>query len=322
MSDSLHHTLSSFRDKVLHAISYMEFELRDTMAGSAKASGLYSNEVPNDTRILGMESSIDLLRKAIVEFNHTMVEMGLRIQDVEQKIDFLSLQPNMCSRNILCTSQPSPELKSYRYRRTSEELEAPLSLSSIEDIGQDIIDIDASIVGDVDETAPAGSEPIIEIDENVVVDAAEPPEPEIDETVAVPSSESIHSIDEEADAEEADAEETDAEEDNGMTAVDIDGITHYIDSDNNVFVLEEGAEEYTHVATYDPEEGAYTFLEGEEEGVTEDVEEEAEEQPMEEFVYKGNTYYRDADAIVYTLDAEAGEYNHVGTWNGKKICKV
>lgn len=320
MSDSLHHTLSSFRDKVLHAISYMEFELRDTMTSSTKSSGLYSNEVSNDTRILSMESSIDLLRKAIVEFNHTMVEMGLRIQDVEQKIDFLSLQPNMCSRNILCTSQPSSELKSYRYRRTSEELEEPLSLSSIEDIGQEIIDLDESIVGDVDETAPAGSEPIVEIDENVVVDAAEPPEPEIDETVAVPSSESVHSIDEDADVEDNDIEEAgdgeDGEDGNGMTAVDIDGVTHYIDGDNNVFVLEEGAEEYTHVATYDPEEGTYTFLEQEGEAERE------EEQSMEEFIHKGKTYYRDADANVYTLDAEAGEYNHIGTWNGKKICKV
>ena len=63
---------------------------------------------------------------------------------------------------------------------------------------------------------------------------------------------------------------------------------------------------------------SFAFLESAEEAEAE----EAEEDPMEEFTYKGATYYRDGESNVYTLDEEAGEYTHVGTWNGKKVVKV
>ncbi len=110
-----------------------------------------------------------------------------------------------------------------------------------------------------------------------------------------------------------------------MEVLTLDGVDYYLDSDQNVFTLDSEAGEYTQVGTYDPEEGAIAFLTEETEEGVEEVEEaieEVEEDPMEEFTYKGVTYYRDGESNVYTLDAEAGEYTHIGTWNGKKIVKV
>jgi hypothetical protein len=80
----------------------------------------------------------------------------------------------------------------------------------------------------------------------------------------------------------------------------------------------------------EPEEGeeADEEAEGEEEVEVEEEEEEAEEEEeeeegLEEVEYKGNTYYKDAENIVYTLNDE-GELNEepVGRWyDDKKIVK-
>lgn len=68
-------------------------------------------------------------------------------------------------------------------------------------------------------------------------------------------------------------------------------------------------------------EGAEDEEEGEE--VEEEQEEEEEEEGLEEVEYKGNTYYKDAENIVFTLNDE-GELNEdpVGRWyDDKKIVK-
>lgn len=76
----------------------------------------------------------------------------------------------------------------------------------------------------------------------------------------------------------------------------------------------------------DEEEAAEEAEEDEEEAVEEEeeeVEEEEEEEGLEEVEYKGNTYYKDAENVVYTLNDE-GELNEdpVGRWyDDKKIVK-
>ncbi len=308
MADMIHMSLSNFRNTMLTAVACLECELRDRSMPANPSPHVFSDD---GGRLLGLESSMDLLRRTILEFNHTLVEMGLRIQDVEQKVDLLAIRPNLCSENPIYTSQ---EATSYRYELRAQEDDVA-SLSSIEDIA------------DIDEAEPAGADLLPEVDETVPVEAE--PEPEIDEHVAVPSNESVHSISEEGDEEEVEAVEEASEEvveeSSDMEVLTLDGVDYYLDSDQNVFTLDSEAGEYTQVGTYDPEEGAIAFLTEETEEGVEEVEEaieEVEEDPMEEFTYKGETYYRDGESNVYTLDAEAGEYTHIGTWNGKKIVKV
>lgn len=297
MADMIHMSLSNFRTSMLTAVACLECELRDRTMHMPSTSPLNFQE---DSRVMSLESSMDLLRKTIIEFNHTIVEMGLRIQDMEQKIDILSISQNPCSRNPVYGSQ---EFHSYRYSLQTEKNED--DTTSIEDITECVVHDTENIESiDIDESAPAGSDEIQEIDETVVVDAEA--EPDIDEDIATPCSESVHSIPEENDVNEE-------EVGNEMEIITIDGIDYHVDNEHNVFTLEEGAEEYTHVGNYDPDEGTVAFLE--EEAV------EVEEETMEEFVYKGKTYYRDGEQNVFVIDEEAGEYTPIGTWNGKKIIK-
>lgn len=299
MADMIHMSLSNFRNTMLTAVACLECELRDR---TIPQGGCPVPQFPDDGRLLGLESSMDLLRRTIMEFNHTLVEMGLRIQDVEHKVDLLSITPNPCGKNPICTNQ---EFTSYRYE--TNEMEGNITaVSSIEDVGETLHED----IMEVDEAVPAGTEVEPEVDESVPVEAEA--EPEIDEQVAVPCSESVHSI--------AEAEE--GTEENEMTVLQVDGVDYYLDNENNVFTLDEEAGEYTHVGTYDPEDGSIAFLEQAEEEEVEEQEEVVDEDPMEEFTYKGETYYRDSESNVYTLDEEAGEYTHIGTWNGKKIVKV
>jgi hypothetical protein len=51
----------------------------------------------------------------------------------------------------------------------------------------------------------------------------------------------------------------------------------------------------------------------------EDLVEEEEELSLEEFEYKGKTYYKDEDNQVYEMDEEGDISEPIGSWNGKRI---
>jgi len=57
--------------------------------------------------------------------------------------------------------------------------------------------------------------------------------------------------------------------------------------------------------------------EEEQEGCVEENEEEEEEEELEEFEYRGATYYRDTDKNVYMTN-EDGEFIHIGMWSDVK----
>lgn len=57
----------------------------------------------------------------------------------------------------------------------------------------------------------------------------------------------------------------------------------------------------------------------EEEEEAEEEEEEGEELALEEFTYKGKTYYKDDENQVYEMDEEGGVSDPIGSWNGKRI---
>ena len=87
-----------------------------------------------------------------------------------------------------------------------------------------------------------------------------------------------------------------------LKPIKIKKVLYYIDSENNLY--SETEDGYEQVGVYDPETKTIKPVEEQEsEGAVE----------VEDFVYKGTTYQRDAENNVY-LDGE-----QVGTWNGKKI---
>jgi hypothetical protein len=100
-------------------------------------------------------------------------------------------------------------------------------------------------------------------------------------------------------SEEATEEEPEPE----LKPIKIKKVQYYIDSENNLY--SETEDGYEQVGVYDHETKTIKSVEEEEEseGAVE----------VEDFVYKGTTYQRDAENNVY-LDGE-----QVGTWNGKKI---
>ena len=56
-----------------------------------------------------------------------------------------------------------------------------------------------------------------------------------------------------------------------------------------------------------------------EEQEEEEEEEEEQELALEEFEYKGKTYYKDEDNQVYEMDDEGDISEPIGSWNGKRI---
>ena len=88
-----------------------------------------------------------------------------------------------------------------------------------------------------------------------------------------------------------------------LKPIRIKRVQYYIDSENNLY--SETEDGYEQVGVYDPETKTIKPVE--------EVEESEGAVEVEDFVYKGTTYQRDAENNVY-LDGE-----QVGTWNGKKI---
>jgi len=104
-------------------------------------------------------------------------------------------------------------------------------------------------------------------------------------------------------------------EDEPLRPIVLDGISYYIDSDNLLY--HETEDGYEQVGSYDPKKDTVELLIMEEEEEEEEEKEEEEEEgiEVEEFVYKGKTYQRDSDNIVY-LDGE-----EIGVWDGKRILR-
>jgi hypothetical protein len=77
-----------------------------------------------------------------------------------------------------------------------------------------------------------------------------------------------------------------------------------------------------HLDEEPPVEVDEELAEEEEEAEEEAAEEEEEEEEglaVEEFTYKGKTYYKDEENQVYEMDEEGGLSDPIGSWNGKRI---
>ncbi len=131
-------------------------------------------------------------------------------------------------------------------------------------------------------------------------------------------------------AEEVDAEEEEVEEVEEVEE-ELEEVEEEVDAEEEVEAEEEEVEEEAEEEVADAEDVEEADAEAEEEGLEdsgeEEVEEEAEEEEadadaeveLEEFEYKGSTYYRDGDGNVYMAD-EDGELMEepIGTWNEAK----
>ena len=117
-----------------------------------------------------------------------------------------------------------------------------------------------------------------------------------------------------ADAEDIAADDSSSGEEEGLQSIVIKGKQYYMDSD--MIVYEDNDEGYVEIGKYDSLTDSILRLE---ETQTEgDVVEEEEEQPdLEQFTWKGNTYYKDTENNVYH-ETDDG-YEQIGSWNGKKV---
>ena len=97
----------------------------------------------------------------------------------------------------------------------------------------------------------------------------------------------------------------DCESPTKFTPLEVDGTTYWLDNDHIVY--KETDEGYEEIGSYDPETGEISMED-------EEMEEEEEGVEMEEFKYKGKTYFRDEDNNVYNAEGE-----EVGTWTGTSV---
>ena len=279
MADNIHNTLAAFRDTILTAIARLEFQLRDSMTGRdlyERSTVLSEIHVPDMSK-----------------YEATLQELFKRIDGLEQRVsetqvlerEFMEIRPALNTRNILVPSV-----------RSTPALAAAVAAASA-------LPPDLDLNSETSSESEEELEVIDPIEEEATEEEAteeEATEEEATEEEATEEEATEEAVEEgEVVSEEATEEEPEPE----LKPIKIKKVQYYIDSENNLY--SETEDGYEQVGVYDPETKTIKPVEEEEEseGAVE----------VEDFVYKGTTYQRDAENNVY-LDGE-----QVGTWNGKKI---
>ena len=252
MADPIHNSLSKFRDTVLTAVACLEFELRD--ATTARKPVQPTSPEVKPTLWTDDESSISSIHASELDNIHRA------LQQLTERIATLEAQ-GVTTQNIL-TMEPNPGTRNILVRsvHSTPALTAAVAAANPPNL---------NLVQAVEEEEEEESE-----EENSVTSASE------DE---VPVEEEAEEAEEEA--EEEGEEEGEVEEEPELKKIMVQGQAYFIDAENVAYTeTEDGYEE---VGTYNPKTKSIDITEAEAE--EEDAEEEAEE--MEEFVYKGQTYY-------------------------------
>ena len=219
------------------------------------------------------------------KYEATLQELFKRIDGLEQRVsesqvlerEFMEIRPALNTRNILVPSVRSTPALAAAVAAASA-LPPDLELNS--------------------ETSSESEEEEATEEEVTEEEAAEEEEVEKDTTEEEATEEAVEEG--EVVSEEATEEEPEPE----LKPIKIKKVQYYIDSDNNLY--SETEDGYEQVGVYDPETKTIKPVE-------EEVDESEGAVEVEDFVYKGTTYQRDAENNVY-LDGE-----QVGAWNGKKI---
>lgn len=331
MADQIHMALASFRDEILTSTARLEFQLRDmtqrintnyTSACYASPS-VNPNATPNcmrndrfwaddrstesdvlssgrqdalESRIRILEASIQMLLA-----NQRTVDSNASSVTTTIEHDLLSMQAPENTRNIIVKSHCSTPALAAAVTAANTAQPPDLTLPVVA----------ATVV--------AAHTGIVEADE----------EEEADEVVTDDEADAEADADAEAEAEdthevvEEEAEVEEEEDAPTLTRMVLNNQVYFLDEENTAY--QETEDGYEEVGVFNPitkrvevtvEEEVEEEDNAEEEEAGEEEQEDAEEEEaieVEEFIFKGQTYARDAENNVY-LDGE-----QVGTWNGKKI---
>ncbi len=109
MADHIHQTLRTFRESMLQSVALLECSLRDGFTSTSPVSIPSSTMSNFENRIVELEN---LVRKSFSEFNHSIIDMGLRIQDLEQQLPLLQIYPDPSNKNSIVKPV---QYKSYSY---------------------------------------------------------------------------------------------------------------------------------------------------------------------------------------------------------------
>ena len=278
MADSLHNTLASFRDSILQSIARLEFQLRDS-AATTVVQPQPSTEIYN--RVAALEQFVKTDQKGISElYMKQGTEHNHTIRALISRIESLEMK--------LSTTQT---------KQSSESVEEILTIEQKPTT--------RNIVVTSVRSTPALSAIIADV--NL--------EPDVLDSESESDVEHCEMSESDCTGEVIEDEEEEEETDSGpeLTNVIIKGVSYYMDSSNTVY--QETEDGYEEVGIYNPKFDRIDVVE--EEAEEEEVEEEEEAIETEEFVYKGQTYQRDAEGNVYDDEGDV-----IGHWNGKKIVAV
>lgn len=274
MADSLHTTLATFRDSILQSIARLEFQLRDSSSVITPTVQSDSSKEFDD-RLMIIERLIDDdHRKMNQLYSNQEKKYNEVIQSLLSRIE--SLEHTLSSTQTKQTSESVEEILTIEEPTTSRNIVIPSIRST-----------------------PALA---------AAVAAANPVPITLDSASDSVSEESGEVVEEET---ESDSEDSGP----SLKKVIIKGVSYYMDESNTVY--QETEDGYEEVGTYNPKLDRIDVTEDEtEEQVEEEEANEEEEEAIEteEFVYKGNTYQRDAEGNVYDDEGDV-----IGFWNGKKI---
>jgi len=215
MADTIHTTLTAFRDTVLTAIARLEFQLRDSMTGR----DLYERSTilsEIDGRDMSKhEANIQELFKRIGSLERRIVEQQ---QEPILEREFMDIRPSVNTRNILVPSVRSTPALAAAVAAASTPPEFELN----------------------SETSSESSEEDTSVEEVTEEEVVEEKEEAEEEVVA-----------EEASVEKSVEEVEEAEEEPELTPIRIKKVQYYIDSKNNLY--SETDDGYEQVGIYDPE---------------------------------------------------------------------
>jgi hypothetical protein len=297
MADTIHYSLSLFRDTILNAVSRLEFELRD--------AGLKNGSTPQQSNVRLEEIIRDLSKR---------IETLESRKEIDLTNELLNMKATNNTKNVIV----SPNIRSTP-ALTAAVAAASIALPEFE-LNHDNSDSDSccSSDGDVIETISAiEKDESFEKNHNIEEVGVEEQEAEVEEEEEVEEEDVVEETTEEEEHHEVIEEETEEEveeEQEELKEIKIKGVKYFIDSNNTVY--SETEDGYEEVGTFNPKTKTIEAIVVEEEEKQEDEEDDEEEAiEVEDFIYKGTTYQKDQEGNVY-LDGE-----QIGTWNGKKIIK-
>ena len=349
MADSIHYSLSAFRETMLTAIAKLEFELRDVCARKSEPSRPY---YPHASR--WMDEDSDTLSDIPKNDNEDVINQLARNVDILiKRVSSLELKDQIftqksCTTSVCKESDSNvSELLKFEAVKNTKNILVP-SVRSTPALAAAVAAASANPPVFTLDSDEEGEEVEIIEEEHDKVDIKEESnkEEKIKEKQVDNKEEEIVETEQEEEEEEAEVVETEQEEiieeeqEEEAEVVETEQEEIIEEQEEEAEVIETEQEEQVeepelkqikikgklyykdeenniYAETEDGYEqiGVYNPVTKDIEVVQDQEEDENDEDAIEveEFIFKGKTYQRDTENNVY-LEGE-----HIGTWNGKKI---